>query len=175
MTPKTPGRLACEAFWTAVVDETDPDGAWAWAQERGVTGAWEAAARAAAIAKVGETLDVAIVQPGDTLAVAFHQPISYATAKAIRDEWNRLATSAQLLILDDVSGFGTDHRARIAGLEKTVASLVAQNDELKDELALARDRLEHLAEETGRPGTPDAVRSARAVLRIARAIEDVTP
>jgi hypothetical protein len=60
-TGTTPGRAACEAFWTAVGAGPDthvPAAAWDWARSQNTTRAWEAAAKAGA-ATAGRELDEA--------------------------------------------------------------------------------------------------------------------
>ena len=51
----SPGRAACEAFWAAVgagPDTQDPTAAWDWAFAQNTTRAWDAAAEAAADARL---------------------------------------------------------------------------------------------------------------------------
>jgi hypothetical protein len=66
-TGTTPGRAACEAFWAAVgagPDTQDPAAAWDWAFSQDTTRAWEAAAEAAAGARLTAAPDGTLTAAG---------------------------------------------------------------------------------------------------------------
>lgn len=67
-------RAACEAFWATIGPEPGfqrPGEAWGWAVSQGVTGAWEAAAKAAAGA-AGRDEAAAIREQAKRYLVAVH-------------------------------------------------------------------------------------------------------
>ena len=56
----SPGRAACEAFWSAIGSGPEiqrPGAAWGWALSQGTEAAWEAAAKAAISADEREAAD----------------------------------------------------------------------------------------------------------------------